>query len=306
MASLTLLDLARLNGKDSVVGLIEENLSAAPEIANIPARTIRGTSYKTSLRVSYPGVGFRAANAATTPTASVFEAKLVECFILSGIVQVDKAVAMAYEDGPAALQAIESVGVMRSALIALGAQTYYGTVQDAKGFPGLQSIVNSALTFDATGSTANTGSSVYAFRRGPQDVQYVFGSNQTFDLSEWRVETLSNVASFIADLTAWVGLQCVNPNSVGCIKNLTTQSGKTLTDAMLAQLIALFPVGNKPDVIFMNRRSNMQLQTSRTVALYGQAGGGRPTGELVAPPPVEYQGIPIVVTDSISSTEAIR
>ena len=55
----TLLDIAKLNGSDTVVGLIEEVITSAPEFAVLPARTIRGTSYNTVSRTAYPSVGFR-------------------------------------------------------------------------------------------------------------------------------------------------------------------------------------------------------------------------------------------------------
>ena len=87
----TLLDIAKLNGSDAVVGLIEEVITAAPEFSVLPARTIRGTSYKTVSRTSYPAVGFREANGAATAGQSAFTNKMVECFILSALVTVDKA-----------------------------------------------------------------------------------------------------------------------------------------------------------------------------------------------------------------------
>ena len=50
MAVITLLDIAKLNGNDAVVGLIEENQTYAPELSVFPARTIKGTQYQTGIR----------------------------------------------------------------------------------------------------------------------------------------------------------------------------------------------------------------------------------------------------------------
>jgi len=61
MARMTLLDLAKLNGSDAVIGLIEEVQDLAPEIKVIPARTIKGTSFRTVARLGRPSVGFRKA-----------------------------------------------------------------------------------------------------------------------------------------------------------------------------------------------------------------------------------------------------
>jgi hypothetical protein len=308
--NLTLLDLAKLNGADPVVGLIEEVATASPEVTTIPARTIRGTSYKTVTRNSRPSVAFRQANEGTDASKSNFTERLVECFILSSRVEVDKAVARGYEDGPEALQAIEAMGVMRAALSAVGSQTIYGTTADAKGFVGLQSFVTNfgtELVVDAGGTTADTGSSVYAIQAGPQGIQYVYGNGTTFDLSPFREGDATDASSkryaaFIADLTAWVGLQCVNKFAVGRLKDATEDSGKGVTDAKVAELLSKFPIGERPTHLLMNRRSAFQLQTSRTMTASTKQEAF--TGILPGVP-TESFGIPIIITDSIGNTEAL-
>lgn len=308
MAQQTLLDIAKLNGNDALVGLIEENLTSAPEFGVIPARTIRGTSYRTVIRTAYPSVGFRQANASTTAGKSTFTNKLVETFILSSLLQVDKAVASAYEDGVAAWQAIEASGVMRQSMIEVGSQVFYGTTVDTSGFPGLSEIYDSSIEVDAGGTTASTGSSVYAVKFGSQGVQFVLGNNGTMNLSDWREETLSGVPSYVADLTAWIGLQAVNKNSVGRLKDATEDSGKGVTDSQIAKLIAKFPVGVVPDRLFMSRRSARQLQESRSVTIFTSDSGrtgGRSSMTISAPMPIESNGIPITVTDSLTDTEEL-
>jgi len=308
--NLTLLDLAKLNGADPIVGLIEEVATASPEVTLIPARTIRGTSYKTVIRNSRPTVGFRAANEGTDPTKSNFTERLVECFILSARIEVDKAVAKGYEDGAEALQAIEAVGVMRAALSTVGSQTIYGTSAGAKGFVGLQDLVTTfgtELVVDAGGTTAGTGSSVYAIKAGAQGVQYVYGNSTTFDLSPFRegdaVDANSKrFAAYIADLTAWIGFQCVNKYAVGRLKDATEDSGKGVSDAKIAELLSKFPVGERPTHLLMNRRSAYQLQISRTMTASTKQEAF--TGILPGVP-TESFGIPIIITDSIGNTETL-
>lgn len=305
--NLTLLDLAKLNGADPIVGLIEEVATASPEVTTIPARTIRGTSYKTVSRNSRPSVAFRSANEGTDASKSNFTERLVECFILSSRVEVDKAVARGYEDGVEALQALEAMGVMRAALSSVGSQTIYGTSADAKGFAGLQALVNSELVVDAGGTTDNVASSVYAIQAGPQGIQYVYGNGTTFDLSPFREGDATDASSkryaaFIADLTAWVGLQCVNKYAVGRLKDLTAESGKTVSDAKIAELLSKFPVGERPTHLLMSRRSAFQLQTSRTMTANTKQEAF--TGILPGVP-TESFGIPIIITDSITDTETL-
>lgn len=308
MPQQTLLDIAKLNNNDKVVGLIEENLTYAPELSVFPARTIKGTSYRTVMRTGFPSVGFRAANEATTAGASTFANKLVECFILSALIKADKAVADAHEDGPEVWKSIEADGVMRQSLIEIGSQIFDGVAVDAKGFPGLRAIVDSSLTLDAGGTTAATGSSVYGVKFGPQGCQLVFGSNQSISLSDWSEQVLSDIPSYVASLTSWIGLQAVNKNAVIRLKDATAaEAAANVTDAKLAELLSLAPAGFRPDAWFMNRRSAFQLQKSRTVTINSGPGSTKVAGsvELTAPLPESAFGIPIVVTDSITSTEVL-
>jgi hypothetical protein len=308
--NLTLLDLAKLNGADPIVGLIEEVATASPEVTIIPARTIRGTSYKTVIRNSRPAVGFRAANEGTDATKSNFTERLVECYILSSRVEVDKAVARGYEDGPEAIQAIEAAGVMRAALSTVGSQTIYGTAAGAKGFFGLQQLIGTfsdELVVDAGGTTSATGSSVYAIKAGTTGVQYVYGNGTTFDLSAFRegdaVDANSKrYAAFISDLTAWIGFQCVNKYAVGRLKDCTADAGKGVTDAKIAELLSKFPVGERPSHLLMSRRSAYQLQISRTMTASTKQEAF--TGILPGVP-TESFGIPILITDSIGDTEPL-
>ena len=311
MPQANLLDIAKLNGSDTIVGLIEETLTYAPEVQIMPARTIRGTSYKIASRVSYPGVGFRAANEGSTPSKSEFENQLIECYILSGAVQADVAVARAYEDGEQAWKDIESIGVMRQAMIELGSQVIYGTSHQAKGFPGLQAIhtaFNAGLVVDAGGTAAGTGSSVYGINTDTQGVQLVFGAGTTFELGEWRIEnvgTSSVYPAHVANLTAWVGMQVGSKYSVGRLKDATADSGMGVTDAKLAELLSKYPVGYRPNYWLMNRRSAYQLQVSRSASTVQNGVKTSSGSEIFAPLPTESNGISIVITDSILNDEAL-
>lgn len=314
---LTLLDIAKLNGNDKAVGLIEENLTSAPELSIFPSRTIKGTNYTTGVRIGLPTVGFRNANEGVAASKSSFKKMLVECFILSSSIKADKAIADAHEDGPEAYEMIEANGVFKAAMKRIGSQTWYGTSSDTKGFAGFKAMLTAggttsagdSLTVNAAGTTAGSASSVYAVKFGMQDAQYVLGQNSAIELGDWRTQTVQDddgrdFEAYVSALTAWVGLQIGNENCARRIYNLTADSGKGLTDVLLAALLATFPVGNRPDAIFASRRSVGQLQASRTVQLFGTK-TDRPNQAAVAPYPTEFEGIPIIPTDSILNTDAI-
>ena len=317
---LTLLDIAKRNGHDAIVGIIEETTKAIPEVSGfhpetgiaIPgvgdSRTITGTSYKTLVRTSLPTVPFRDGNQGSAGLKSTWANRIVETFIMNPRWNVDKAVADKSEDGWQMLMADEAFGVVTASFQTLGRQFYYGRNTaaalggDARGFNGLIDVYDaSGMVVDAGGTTADTGSSVWAVKFGPQAVRWVYGANGAIDptLVDERDQLDSNglpYTAYFQELFMYPGLQISSPRYVARIKKLTEDSGKTLTDAKLSALMEKFAVGVKPDALFMTKRSRRQLRDSRTAT--------NDTGKE-APLPMDYDGIPIVVTESISITESL-
>jgi hypothetical protein len=316
--NLTMLDIAKLNGTDPAIDLIEENLKYAPEVGVFPFRTIKGTSYKTSIRTGLPTTGFRAANEGQTPGKSTFVQKLIEAFIFGGPLEVDKRVAEGDERGVAHVQAVEGMGVMKSALRNLGSQIWYGITNDAKGFPGIKAFLafgtstsaGDPFTINATGTTASTASSVYGVVFGEEDTTLIGGNGKPWEIGDWKEQQIvaangGKIMAFVNELGGWIGLQIGHENCARRIANLTADANKGLTDTLMAQLEASFPVGYKPSAYFMSRRSCSQLQASRTVVLQGQ-GTNRPDQPTIAPRPTSYNGVPIIESDSILNTDAIE
>ena len=305
----TLLDLLKLNGADQVNGLIEEVRTVAPEVTIIPARTIRGTSYPVAVRSGLPTVGFRAANAGQDPSKSRFTTRNVETFILDGRIEVDKAVATGYEDGPDALIALEARAFTQAAILTIGSQTFYGDATASKGFFGLRKLATEmgSLIEDAGGSAPGTGSSAYLISAGNQGVQYVYGNNTSLNLSAIREGDATDAdgkrfSAFIADMTGRVGLQCVNKHAVAILKDLTEDAGRGLTDAKVLDLLRKAPVGANFTHLIISPRSAFQLAISRTITPNQKA---EVVTGLVNGFPTESCGIPIIVTNSITDTEAL-
>jgi len=309
---LTLLDVARMNGSDAITGLVEGSIAYAPEVNLFPIRKVSGTSYKTLIRTGLPAVDFIAASSGIAAGKSTFENKLQECAILGGRIEVWKSVLDSKENGaPEDIKATEAMGVMQAAMRKVGRQVFYGrtALGSAMGFVGLVSVVDAGMIVNAAGTTADTASSVYFVKFGDQDISLVMGNNASMELGDFRVESLTDADGLkgpgeVADLCSWIGMQSASPNSVVRIKNLTADAGKGLTDLLIADALNLFPTGWVPDAIFMSRRSRTQLQKSRTVVLQG-SGSNRPNQPMLAPTPSEYEGIPIIATDSILNTEPV-
>lgn len=314
---LTILDIAKRNGSDAVVGLIDETTRVVPEVSGLnpesgivipgvaDARTISGTSYKTLIRVGLPTVGFRNGNEGSQGLKSRYENKLVETFIMNPRWDVDKAIADKSEDGWQVLMADEAGGVLEAAFQQLGKQFYYGRNTTygghAKGFQGLIDVVDASYVVDAGGSTAGTGSSVWAVKFGPKAVRWVYGANGMMDPTEVDQRDVRDAdgnpyTAYFQEMFLYPGLQVGSARFIARIRKLTEDSGARLTDARMAALLEKFPVGVRPDAFFMTKRSRRQLRDSRTAT--------NDTGKE-APLPSDYEGIPIVVTESLSNEEAL-
>lgn len=311
MSVITMLDIAKQNAGDDVVGLIDETHRAVPEVSGLfrgqrigmmgMSRTIRGLNYKTLVRKTLPTTGFRNFNEGTASTKGEAENVLVGCYPLNPRWSVDEMLAKAHEDGPEAAITFEAQAHMESAMQTVARQFYYGRSSnvnaDAKAYPGLLQAVDTSMEVDAGGSTEVTD--VWAVKWGLQAVHWVFGQGGNFELSDIdRRDVSDGENSYTAlhqELQTHIGLQVGHKFAIGRIKNVGTDAGKGLTDDLLADLIAKFPVGMEPDVILSNRRSTSQLQKSRTAT--------NATG-APAPRPTEYDGYPFVTTDSIQNAAA--
>lgn len=314
-----MLDVARIEGTDKVVGLLEELQDGHPELGVVPYRTIPGTSYPVALRVGRPTAGFRKANAGVVPSKSTFAQKIVECYILSARIEIDKAIAWAHPDGPGTLEAIETIGAASAAFAAVGYQFYYGPTAGVTmglsgvtaGHPGLIDYVDPTMVVDAGGTTAATAASVYLCRLGIGDVSFVGGMGMTINLTPFRDESiqdasLNKLPGRVSDLMAWLGVQNLSTYNVARIKKVTADAGKGLTDTLIATAFSKFPIGKKPTHIFMSRRSQLQLQVSRSVTIFsGMGQKAQANMENIVPLPTESMGMPIVVTDSILEVEPL-
>lgn len=299
MAFPTLLDIAKRNSSEVAVGLIDEAAQSHPEVMLGAARPVKGINYQTLVRTGVPtGNGFRNANEGNTPGVSTYINRLVECYIFNPQFQVDKAVADSSEDGAQAYLAEEAGGVMEGSMQDLASQFYYGTAQNAKGFPGLVSLVDSSMEATASG-TGSDCSSIWAVWWNPRGLQWVLGSGGSFALSDPTIIQARDgngkvYSAYWMDLLARIGLALHDSQAIGRIKNI--EPDNKCTDDHIAALLQLFPtrVPRSELVLYMNRRSLGYLQASRTAT--------NSTG-APAPFPTEAFGVPIQVTDAITDTE---
>lgn len=303
-------DLLKINDTSLADIDVSDLRNMAPLMSQIPyTPATHGTLHKYTKETGAPVVGFRSANGGRDMDSSEDTEVSATLHILDFTSVIDKAVADAYVRGGATAKiAREASRHLRAAMFAYEKQLINGTVDgDASGFNGFADVLDDsddAMVVDAGGTTANTASSVYAVRFGEDDVIGVLGNEGVFDLGESSViqrvvDPGTDNKSFPAYLTpgtGYTGLQIGGAYSFGRICNLTEDSGKGLTDDLVAQLLADFPASKMPTHLVCNQRSREQLRKSRTAT--------NATG-TPAPIPTEVFGIPLVVTDAIINTESL-
>lgn len=326
--SMNMLDLSKANDSDVVMPIIEEAVGAFPEATTIAANQLGAgeLSYQTLTRDGYPSVSFHDMNAGLAASKSKTRLERFECFPIGGRVQAARHMADNWKRGGAAgYFAFEALGIMKAAIYTMAKQMWYGRVNDSKGFPGLKNFtaygttVTDPLTsktynlaINATGTTASTASSCYLVVSNADNVELQFGTGSVFDLPEPRIadyvdpnESTKTIEGYVSVLQGFAGLQTPNVHCVRRIFNLTDDSTKGLTDALLAKALKEFPNGVRPTGIYCSTFQRYKLQLSRSVVLNGQ-GVQRPDQPAVAPVPTDYDGIPIYATDAIADTDAIE
>jgi HK97 family phage prohead protease len=304
--AITLIDKIQI---DEGIGapVVVEAVSQAPEMSIFPVDIISGDTVTLSVRTGNPTVGFRDANSGRTGKKGTFESRVFQTKVIEEPIEIDIQGVLRASKDPGRLLMAETASVTEAVLAHCAYQSYYGgTAQanvDAKAAPGLIAQSNSATTHvvDATGSTAKT--SVWLVELGNGSLDHIYGNDSTLTYNENWIETVSEDSDGgkLRVLQNWISgrfaLRLSNKNAAIRIKNIGTDSGKGLTDVLLASALRKArELGMRPNAIMLNPRSGEQLQTSRTT--YSPIGAP-------APLPEEYQGIPFYYTINISNAETV-
>jgi hypothetical protein len=292
-------DVLALNSAEAIVGLIRQGTKKFPEFALFPATPVRLTSYKTLIRTALPDVAFRAINAGRDVQSPTLAARSVDCCFLDASWNIDKAAVEACEWGPARAMEIAAQSAIDAMMKAIGDQIYYGTDADASGFAGVGALLDDDMVVNAGGDSSSACSSLYAFRTGIDGACLAWGNGGKIAGGEIQFCQIfdgdgKSFWGYAQDVSGYAGFQLTDYNSVGRICNLDSDHG--LTDDLISALLAKFPVGEMPDLMFCSRAQLMALQQSRTATT--------PTG-APAPIPTDSFGVPLHASDSVLNTEAV-
>lgn len=296
-------DVLTFNNVD-MDAMLKETLDAAPFLSALPAKTATSDLFKYTIQTSNPSVGFRSPNAGIEGTRGGFEQAVVTLKYLDASFWVDVAVADTDQRGPDHAIMVEAVAHLRQAFREVEEQIIRGTNNVAGGFDGFEDLGNLDALADSmvigAGGTGADVSSVYLLHAGEQGVEVVWGQGGEFTVGPRQIVDRpdgTGVQSFKAYshmIGGYCGLKRGHDLSVARIANLEDGASNALSDDLLAQAIALFPVDQKPNMIVMGRAQQHRLQTSRTAT--------NPTG-FPAPFPQEAFGIPIVVSEALAQNE---
>jgi hypothetical protein len=302
-----LTELLKINDQNlSDVEGISDLLQDAPFLAAVQATIAsNNTQHKYLKETGAPVVGFRAMNDGRDHDHSEDTAVTVALQILDASFHVDQAYADEYKFGREAWMGRETQRHIRAAFSKAESQLIYGTGGDAAGFDGIADAAPVAslaggMVVNAGGSAGGSVyTSVYAVRSVPADTDFllVTGNEGRINVGDWYQQMMAGTTghfnAYVSPIYSWLGCQYGSIYSIGRIANLDATN--PLTDDLISQLLALAPATRGFTHLTMNRTSLQQLQASRTAT--------NPTG-APAPFPDSAFNVPIVVTDSITNTEA--
>ena len=313
MANITLYDIVTRNGNDALTGLVEDVTIYAPEFSQIPVVVRAGTTYKTLARVTLPSSGFRQINQGITGSKSTYKQTVHEMFPIDTQIVIDELAYKADDGVTGDVLYQEGQGALQSVINLIGSQTYYGQANDgSNGFVGLRSQLLSSLASNpsataVTASAGNNTTTAYGVWLNPQGVCYSVGKHGEVAFPPFTRQLVpapngnGNIFAWVSNISTFIGLSVASANSVYGITGISQAA--PLTDRLGADLIANVPLTRRAGfTFFMNRLAQASLQKARSAINYQPASAKSGTPAW-SPPPLEMEGFPIIVTDSITNTE---
>jgi len=308
----TLAGLVQINDRNLADISVSDLLDSAPLLKQIYTQPAsNGTLHKYLKQTTASSAAFRDALDGTSKTASADTLVTVTLKILDATFNADVALARGYKDGVDAYLQKELVRSLRQSFAVAEKQIFYGTGADSKGFTGIidgtgHDALADTMVLSAGGSNPNTQTSCFLMRHAEDGASFIIGDDGQFIMDEDpSVISVDGSASgtypaYYVPVTGWAGFQIGGAYDVARIANIETNdltSTSAFTDDNIYAAISAFKSDGQPNVIVMNRDAMRLLRQSRTSV--------NATG-APAPMPTEVDGIPIIVTDQIISTEAVE
>lgn len=291
--------------------VVEQVIYDAPFLSKLPARVIKGTSYRYMVRNSLPLIKSTPYNMGVGLASVDYETNSAECYPYQGRVAIDKKLVNGEPELAKRYTADLMAAHMRGALASLEMGIFYGKGRDDKGTPGLNDTIGQYMTLSATGNqTERTygGATVWGVCLKDDMLHVVYGNSRTIAFGQRKEQDVPArtadgergfMPAYVWDFDFHAGFCQMDAFATGRIVNESDEN--PLSDKMLAELVNAFPTGHTPDVLVMTRGSRKRLQQQRSAALtYVKKSSGN---TAYADLPTDYEGIPIIVTDGLLENE---
>ena len=321
MAKLTLIDLAKRSGNDRQIGVVEAMTQNNAFWLSVPTRQVNQSMFKYQVRAGLPTVGFRALNAGVTPGKSVIKDVVVECKNMFGLSQVDKAIADRDPQGAASFIAKENASFLAAGANTFNSKVYYGnTATTGAEIDGIGTILSAlgGTCISAAGATASVQTSMYFFSFSDAtgtngtlpgvDVPYFGGLPEMRELGETVVYQTGSTTAMYTAYTSVFGFDpafaVYDSRSVGRLCNI--QLGQATltypTVALMNEVItAMYPY--VPDLITCSKACYNAVQGLKGTSAFQQTAPYE-SSEIFKRATV-FNGIPIMIDENITATEAI-
>ena len=300
MAFQTLAELVKINDENLSGGVADELLQDSPLVRAMAAvPSSNGTDHHWLRYTTAPTAGFRNVNDGIVETASSDTLVSIALSILDSSFATDIQLARGYNGGVEAYLQREAMRHLRSAFQVLEQSVIYGDPGNFVGMFDQAELASLSGSMVVDGGGSNNLTSVILLNSSDPltSAAIVTGNDGNISLDPSVVQRLQgstgHYGAYFTNVSSWYGYQHASTFSAARIANVDS-TGTSLDDDMIANAIKLFPAQSRPNMIAMNRDAQAQLRNSRTATT---------TTGAPAPFPSEVFGLPIVVTDQISSDE---
>lgn len=320
MAKLTLLDVAKRSGNDIQIGIVESLTQNNALLEYLPFRSIQGTSFKYSRRVSLPTVSFMGLNQGVADSKSIIEQIMAETKIIGGRSKISKLVAELHQGGVPVARSEEASGFISAMGNLYNSKVYYGdSTTNGSEFDGIKKTHGAigSSVISAAGSTSNVQTSIYAFatadatsiqgrRAGVQGIVSNNTEIQALDMGlQYDVDSggTNKLLHYITEFVWQPGFIIYDNLSVGRLANINVSTdSKPPTLALLNELVtSMYPY--TPSFFTCSKAVFNYLQNIKGISspVFADPAAGQNLFSRIK----MFDGIPIYIDENITATEAV-
>ena len=312
MANLTLIDVAKRNGNDAAVGLIESMAQSNALMQNMPFKSITGNNYKVKKRTGLPTAVTRMYNEGIAPTKSLITDYIYSTYLYNDRSTVDVDLADNSPEGALALRQEEDLAHLAAISNLYSGHIFYGDNSSDQTEPdGIATILSSTAFSTVRAQTGASGSStsIYfvSFRdavtqqglmRGVSGVVTAGKELAAEDMGKQYFPDsggTNHLQWYTTEFKAQYGFAVYDVRSIGRYMGLTPSIAPTTAniDAIITQMLPF-----QCDMILVNKTGLGLMKGLKSTITY------LPAEREIKLSPASYDGIPIFLDENILDTES--